>query len=689
MNRRDCEELPRHEARTGGRTLPRGVGGAESPAPATGERAARRPFARALAPAILGAMALLAASADASLEARLERSRVGEGEAIVLELALAGSPSNAAPDLAPLAPDFEILGTSQSQNFTITNGTVQQSRAWQITLMPRRTGRLVIPALRAGPDASHAIELEVVAAGTAGAAPGSAADPDVAAADSANPGSRDTHADNGIADLFLRATVDRDTSYVNGEVLYTVRIYDALGILQGSLTSPQGEGLRMTPVGEVATSEEEIGGRRYTVHERQFRVAPETAGPHTIAPVTLEARVRGEDPGRRRPQAGFRGSLLEQFFGDMDPFAGRGRLVRARSNPVELDVQAKPASAGPGWFLPAESVVLEEQWIPATGTLEAGRAVTRIVRLRAKGASAAQLPNFAIPEPGGARQQETGAASNDKPTTRGSEAIMERRVTLVPDAAGTLTIPPIEVPWFDVATRKARTAKLPGRSFEVLAAPGTPAREPGALAAKTGESALAAASQQKHGSATGVTDRLTTFWSELVEQFDLRLAGGAATLAVVLAAAGMFLLRRRRAAASAAIGAAATRTSDAAGASALGLPRPGVAGRIGALEALRAACARNDAPAARTALLCWARETHASESIASRLGVSRQLDDDLLREIRKLDAALFAPSTSSGNATPTIAWSGDELWQVVRAIRRRSSRGRTLEVSPLPALYPE
>ena len=651
----------------------------------------QRSFRHALAIAFVGAVALFATSAAAALEARLERSRIAEGEAIVLELALEGSTSNTAPDLAPLVQDFEILGTGQSQSFTITNGTVQQSRTWQITLMPKRTGRLVIPVLRAGTDASRTLALEVVVAGAADAAPGTGADQGAAAGESANPNSGDTQADNGVADLFLRATLDRDTSYVNGEVFYTLRIYDALGILQGTLTPPQGESLRITAAGETRTFAEDIGERRYTVHERQFRIAPESAGSHTVAPVMLEARVRSQDPARR-PQAGSRGSLMEQFFGgdpfgDMDPFAGRSRLVRVHSNPVELDVQAKPAGAGPGWFLPAESVVLEEQWIPETQTLEAGRAVTRIVRLRAKGASAAQLPNFAIPEPRGARQQETGAASNDKPAPGGSEAIMERRVTLVPDAAGTLTIPPIEVPWFDVANKKSRTATLSGRSFAVAAAPGT-----AALASGAGDAAPAASKQTKGGAAANeVTHRLTIFWSglsRLAERFNLRLAGGATILAALLATAGMFLLRRRRETASAGGGAAAARASETIGGPDLGV-RPGKATRPGAFEALRNACARNDAPAARMALVAWARETPAPETVARRIGVDRQLDDDLLREIRKLDAALFAPGTGSGEATRTIVWSGHELWQVVRTIGHRTRRTRTRPASPLPALYPE
>src|SRR5690606_21333953 len=78
--------------------------------------------------------------------------------------------------------------------------------------------------------------------------------------------------------LFVEAEVDDGSPYVNGEIRYTVRVYDGVGMLEGALSEPAGEDLRVTPVGETRRFETEIDGRRYRVHERQYTIAPLRSG---------------------------------------------------------------------------------------------------------------------------------------------------------------------------------------------------------------------------------------------------------------------------------------------------------------------------------------------------------------------------------------------------------------------------
>ena len=627
--------------------------------------------------AALALLGLLVTTSEAALEASLDRSRVTEGEAVVLRLAQGGDDTGSTPDLSPLAMDFEVVGTAQSQSFTMSNGHIQQNREWHLTLMPRRSGRLRVPALQAGADRSEALALEVTAAGAPGqaaAARAGAANRAAGTSDAAAP----QQADNGSSDLFVRATVDREKPFVNSDIIYTVRIYDGLGILEGSLALPAGKGLKVTPVGEGNRFEEEIGGQRYIVHEKSFRISPDAAGKALIEPITLEARVRDPEAALRRRVSPFGNAMMNSMF-------DRGRLVRVHSNPVTIEVRARPTDAGEGWFLPAESVTLDEEWIPATSSLEVGRAVTRLVRLRAKGASAAQLPQFEIRAPIGARQQETGSATDDQTDATGTAALMERRVTFVPSAAGTLEVPPVEVRWFDLKTNQPRVARLAGRTFQVAAAPDAPAPEAAALALKAGAGPASGAET----GATFASDPIgyLASLSSFAERPGI-LAGTAAASALLAFGLSRILLgrRRRRAAASNGRPLALSLSTQKSAFRRLFSRNAGQSG----LGNLRQACAANDATAARAALLAWARERSPGETITNPTSFARrQRDAALSQEIDALEAILFAPHASASGREGILVWSGASLWQAVSGLKRRRGRKARELFSPLPALYPE
>src|SRR5581483_10984562 len=101
------------------------------------------------------------AHAATELRARASQATLDEGDTFDLLLRAAGDPPSAAPDLSVLAKDFDVVGTRQSQRLSVVNGRSEASVDWIVTLSPRSTGALTIPAIRAGDATSEPIAIDV------------------------------------------------------------------------------------------------------------------------------------------------------------------------------------------------------------------------------------------------------------------------------------------------------------------------------------------------------------------------------------------------------------------------------------------------------------------------------------------------------------------------------------------------
>jgi hypothetical protein len=221
----------------------------------------------ALVAALFGlTVSAAAAPARAALQAQIDSREIRDGDSVDLVLRATGDDGDTPPDLAPLEKDFEVVGTSQNERLSIVNGHREESRDWIVRLRPRSVGDVVIPAIHAGSAASQPISLKVVAASAGGS--------------------------NGQAgDLFVETEVDDATPIVQGEVRYTVRVFDGVGLREGQLSDPHADNATLTPRGDIRTYETTRGGKRYRVHERDYSLFPQSSGDVTI-PLDLRRRLR-------------------------------------------------------------------------------------------------------------------------------------------------------------------------------------------------------------------------------------------------------------------------------------------------------------------------------------------------------------------------------------------------------------
>ncbi|MDE2051327.1 MAG: BatD family protein, partial [Gammaproteobacteria bacterium] len=103
--------------------------------------------------------------AFASVTASLDTSQVAAGDTVQLTLEHDGSTSGQ-PDVAPLQQSFDILGTSSSTSIELINGSASEKTEVVLTLAPKVTGHLTIPALSWGGEQTRPLALTVTGPGS-------------------------------------------------------------------------------------------------------------------------------------------------------------------------------------------------------------------------------------------------------------------------------------------------------------------------------------------------------------------------------------------------------------------------------------------------------------------------------------------------------------------------------------------
>ena len=367
------------------------------------------------------------------LIASVDRQQVIEGDTVELTLELSGLALSGQPDLSPLLPLFEVLDSRQVNRVIRDTQGSRSSTRWILTLLPRRTGYVVIPPLKIGEAVSAPITLQVSEAATPGAE------------------------GDQLMPVFIDASLDRDTAYVQAQVVLSLRIYHSVSLFDDSTLTPlQTPEARIEQLGKPRTYETRINGVRHGVIEVRYAIHPLRSGE-----LELPAQI-------------FSATLVERNDPDtFNPFGPRsGRKVQVSSPVIPLRVKPIPAEypADTPW-LPATALTLTESWSDTGGPLKVGDSLTRTLNLRVEGLAGSQLPPLPLADVQGLRRYPDQPKLESTVSETGMTALREQREALVPTQAGELEIPPLELVWWNLTSDRLERATLPAHRFSVQADP--------------------------------------------------------------------------------------------------------------------------------------------------------------------------------------------------------------------------
>jgi hypothetical protein len=457
-----------------------------------------RTGSRALGLAALLLLALPAVAQGAiAINAKVDRDELALDEVLVLEVRVE---ADTEPVVSLPTRDFEfnVVSRGQSTQTSVDMGggagvRIRRTITYQLGLAPRREGTLTIPPIqvKAGPASGETlpIEVKVLPAGSRTAPPpqpqrggalgnspfGSgpfAGGPFGGRIGPPGGGAGQSRAWHGWEkDLALQLELDKTEVFLGEQVTAAVVLLSPVGVVDVSGYQP--------PLYDGFWSEQLESPQQLTFQVRRVGGLPLRAYP--IQKVALFPTRAGE-----LELGSFQLGLVVRVGADdpFDPFPDVQRVTR-RSGPVKITVKPLPAGA-PANF---DSVNVGTASLSATlseTVTGVGQPVT--LRLTAQGdgnVKAWSLP--AVPALPGLRA--FAPTSSDKVAPRSSRISGSRSVetVLVPDRAGTLTVPPIRWPTFDPRSGAYRVLETAPLTLEVR--PAGP-MAPAAAAASPGQNAL-------------------------------------------------------------------------------------------------------------------------------------------------------------------------------------------------------
>jgi len=403
--------------------------------------------------AFLAALLLWTLQAQAAeLVASVDRTRLNSGETVELTLETSDVTQFGKPDLTALEPLFEVRGTRQVNQLTTINGDSRATTRWIITLLPRQNGSVVIAPLKLGDVQSQPITLQVVESET-----------------------RDTTGTQ--APVFIEASLDQSSVYVQAQAILTLRIYHSVSLYDDSnLTPLQIPDARIEQLGESRTYEKDINGLRHGVIELRYAIYPQHSGQLTIPAQIFSATLVDPQPAQ-----------------DIEAQVPKsGKLMRVSSAELPLTVKAKPASypADVPW-LPARSLSLSESWNPEPDHPQVGDSLTRSLTLKAEGLASSQLPPLPGTDVNGLRRYPDQPVLGNQHSERGLVGSREDREALVPVHSGDIELPAVDVVWWNTFEDHLEHTSLPARTLNVANNPGlivdTPAGVPAVISAADNE----------------------------------------------------------------------------------------------------------------------------------------------------------------------------------------------------------
>ncbi|TMP05145.1 protein BatD [Pseudoalteromonas sp. S3178] len=366
---------------------------------------------------LLSAMPTWAAT---KLEASVDKNPVLAGEFFMLNITVDDTVKGQQPDTSALLKDFVVGPTSLSSRTNIINGSINKQTTWSVKLMTRAEGEYTIPPFSVAGLTSQPIKLKVA--------------------------KRSADADKNN-DIFLKTELSSNSIFVQEAGVYTIKLYLAKELLDGSLSTPNMEDAQLTQLGKQTESYELVDGKRYLVITREYLIQPQKSGLYTIAGPAFQGRV-------------------QQNYRQLE--------VSALGDDQQIEIKPIPSNYKGAW-LPSELVNLDEQWQPEENTVEVGTPITRTITLTALGVTKEQLPEITMPTIDGIRSYPDEKENNN--AVRDGRVVSQQTASyaLLPQKPGTYTLPEIKLPWYNTKINRISYATLPKRTITVTGNANTPA----------------------------------------------------------------------------------------------------------------------------------------------------------------------------------------------------------------------
>jgi len=379
------------------------------------------------------------AVADVSVALKLDRTEAAMADSIRMSVTVSGTRDSDAQPVVQGLNDFYVSTGGTASRVQIINGKVDASVDHTYYLQPRKTGTFQIGpatvALQGKTYTSNTIGLKVTQTSQA------------------------TGVEKGP--IFLDARLSAPKVYVEGQVVYTLKLYRRTRVSDLSLELPQAEGLVIKKLGEPTEYQSVYNGSTYQVLEIRYAVIPSREGDFAIQPARMSMNVfQPTDRSKRDP-------FEDPFF--QDPFFSfsRGRPMTLASEPLELHVLPLPVEGRPAGFSGLVGAFQIESHLEPS-EIKAGGSATLTVRLTGRG-NVSRIPDLEIPTLPHTKVYADQPVLEITPDEKGIAGSKTMKWAVVPEKEGKYEIPPLAVSFFDTAAEEYTVAQTAAVVLHVVA----------------------------------------------------------------------------------------------------------------------------------------------------------------------------------------------------------------------------
>lgn len=344
---------------------------------------------------------------------KTDRQTVEMGDVISLVVQADFQVNNSQLNLDELKEKFDVLAQQQSNQVEIINGKYNSFTRWQIQILPKELGQVVIPSFEINGIKSKPYPIKVLKAQFT---------------DSNRP-------------YFLEAQVSKRQAYVQEQIIYTLRFYHKGSLINGNIRPPKFDDSLLEQLKEQSVYGKTINNQQYTVYEWQYAFFPQSSGTMNI-------------PG--------------PSFTGMVQLRGGQKGIRAMAEPIRIRVIPKVKDELKYW-LPASSVSLTQDWQNLPQTVHVGDSLKRTITLKVDGLKTSQLPELKTESGSNFKVYPDTTNKKQELSENGVTSYITLTQAIVPTAEGTLQIPDLTLTWLNTNTNKLETTVLESKPIAIWA----------------------------------------------------------------------------------------------------------------------------------------------------------------------------------------------------------------------------
>lgn len=363
----------------------------------------------------------------AAIQAQIDKTNVASDETLTLTISSQDHLS-ISPNLEPLKHDFDIVGTSRSSQLNLINGSMRMEVQWQVSLLPKHSGDIIIPSLQVGSEKTSEQMVHV-----------SVDKPIKVSTGSSN------------SDIYIEASVSPKESFVQEQFLYTLKVYFNQSIENAYLVPPDLTNAKISQSGQDIIYTAAKKGKFYRVLERSYLITPLKAGDFQVQSPILKGYLE------RSPESlsvyGFPNRVLKS--------------IKVVGPSLKIHVKPKPANFLGQW-LPAKKVTVTDSWKTHPPTFREGEPIARQIQVSAEGTSGEQIPAIQLKTASDVNSY-LDQPSRDTQVVNGLQVgTLKQRVVFIPTVAGKVVIPGIKVKWWNSQKQREEVTTLRDMTVNVL-----------------------------------------------------------------------------------------------------------------------------------------------------------------------------------------------------------------------------